>query len=154
VSEASTIIQEAAHEDANIIFGAVVDPRMEGKIKITVIATGFDRPSTTAVPTPVDLHQYSAARHDSEMERIATSRVAIAGGRRSSFRSPAGTRRPPPAPTARPASTTPRRSTCRPSCVGRVRDRRGGAPGRPRPARRGPRGKLRTSMARGSSACA
>ncbi len=33
----------AAHEDANIIFGAVVDPKMEGKVKITVIATGFDR---------------------------------------------------------------------------------------------------------------
>ena len=78
VNEASTIIQEAAHEDANIIFGAVVDPRMQGRIKITVIATGFDRPTATAVPTPVDLHQYSAARHDSEMERIATSRVAIA----------------------------------------------------------------------------
>ena len=43
VSEASAIIQEAAHEDANIIFGAVVDPRMEGQVKITVIATGFDR---------------------------------------------------------------------------------------------------------------
>ena len=45
VSEASAIIQEAAHEEANIIFGAVVDPKMEGKVKITVIATGFDRPT-------------------------------------------------------------------------------------------------------------
>ena len=43
VSEASAIIQEAAHEDANIIFGAVVDPEMKGKVKITVIATGFER---------------------------------------------------------------------------------------------------------------
>ena len=42
VSEASTIIQEAAHEDANIIFGAVVDPQLHGTVKITVIATGFD----------------------------------------------------------------------------------------------------------------
>ena len=40
VSEASAIIQEAAHEEANIIFGAVVDPKMAGKVKITVIATG------------------------------------------------------------------------------------------------------------------
>jgi cell division protein FtsZ len=31
VSEASSIIQEAAHEDANIIFGAVVDPQLEGQ---------------------------------------------------------------------------------------------------------------------------
>ena len=43
VSEASEIIYSAAHEEANIIFGAVVDPAMEGKVKITVIATGFDR---------------------------------------------------------------------------------------------------------------
>ncbi len=43
VSEASEIVYSAAHEDANIIFGAVVDPAMEGKVKITVIATGFDR---------------------------------------------------------------------------------------------------------------
>ena len=45
VNEASCVIQEAAHEDANIIFGAVVDPDLVGKVKITVIATGFDRKS-------------------------------------------------------------------------------------------------------------
>jgi len=41
VNEASTIIQSAAHEDANIIFGAVLDERLGDEIKITVIATGF-----------------------------------------------------------------------------------------------------------------
>jgi cell division protein FtsZ len=41
VNEASTIIQTAAHEDANIIFGAVQDERMKDEVKITVIATGF-----------------------------------------------------------------------------------------------------------------
>src|SRR5437016_13713283 len=41
VNEASLLIQEAAHEDANIIFGAVVDPKLEGRVKVTVIATGF-----------------------------------------------------------------------------------------------------------------
>src|SRR5213075_594582 len=45
VSEASAVIQEAAHDEANIIFGAVVDQSMTGKVKITVIATGFDRPA-------------------------------------------------------------------------------------------------------------
>lgn len=46
VNEASTIIQSAAHEDANIIFGAVLDEAMGEDVKITVIATGFkgDRP--------------------------------------------------------------------------------------------------------------
>jgi cell division protein FtsZ len=66
VNEASCVIQEAAHEDANIIFGAVVDPALAGKVKITVIATGFDRAGTSrtvpaaALQTPVDLHSYSA----------------------------------------------------------------------------------------------
>src|SRR5689334_19584374 len=41
VNEASTIIQSAAHEDANIIFGAVQDENMKDDLKITVIATGF-----------------------------------------------------------------------------------------------------------------
>src|ERR1700677_915792 len=41
VQEACTIIQSAAHEDANIIFGAVMDEKMKDSVKITVIATGF-----------------------------------------------------------------------------------------------------------------
>ena len=41
VNDASTLIQGEADEDANIIFGAVIDPKMEDEIRITVIATGF-----------------------------------------------------------------------------------------------------------------
>ncbi len=41
VNAASSLIQEAAHEDANIIFGAVLDETMGDEVKITVIATGF-----------------------------------------------------------------------------------------------------------------
>jgi len=80
VSEASAVIQEAAHEDANIIFGAVVDPKMEGRVKITVIATGFERPGAAAtVPgersqTPVDLTAYASWKEE------AGERVAAAGG--------------------------------------------------------------------------
>jgi cell division protein FtsZ len=77
VSEASAIIQQAAHEDANIIFGAVVDAQMKGKVKITVIATGFDRPgvrqpSASSATTPVDLHSYTAYQ--------ASEKVAASGG--------------------------------------------------------------------------
>jgi cell division protein FtsZ len=43
VEEAASLIQEAAHEDCNIIFGAVIDPHMGDALRITVIATGFDR---------------------------------------------------------------------------------------------------------------
>ena len=69
VNEASCVIQEAAHEDANIIFGAVVDPNLKGKLKITVIATGFEQGKARAVPaaatvTPTDLSSYAQlARH-------------------------------------------------------------------------------------------
>jgi cell division protein FtsZ len=69
VSEASDIVYNAAHEDANIIFGAVVDPAMEGKVKITVIATGFDRAKAAVSPasqattvTPADMSHYLQPR--------------------------------------------------------------------------------------------
>ncbi|MDX6693798.1 MAG: cell division protein FtsZ [Blastocatellia bacterium] len=48
VNEASSIIREAADEDANIIFGAVIDETLRDEMKITVIATGFDKESADA----------------------------------------------------------------------------------------------------------
>jgi cell division protein FtsZ len=49
VNEAAEVISKAAHPEANIIFGAVQDPAYDGKVKITVIATGFDsRPTVGA----------------------------------------------------------------------------------------------------------
>jgi len=95
VNDASTIIQEAAHEEANIIWGAVVDPRMTGRIKITVIATGFDRAGVQAaapVPatdTPVDLQQYSTWRNQ-EVARERAASVQVAIGRRSAISLPMG----------------------------------------------------------------
>jgi cell division protein FtsZ len=41
IDEAAQIVQQAAHDDANIIFGAVIDPTLEDELRITVIATGF-----------------------------------------------------------------------------------------------------------------
>jgi cell division protein FtsZ len=83
VSDASDIVYNAAHEDANIIFGAVVDPSMEGKVKITVIATGFDRSRMMSAPaieatrtTPVDLSAYATAHNQSE------ERLVVNGGTR------------------------------------------------------------------------
>src|SRR4029077_6967771 len=72
VHEASTIIQKAAHENANIIFGAVMDDAMKESVKITVIAAGFreagkkqqQRPSyltktlkATSAPEPAPVQQ-------------------------------------------------------------------------------------------------
>ena len=83
VSEATSIIHDAAHEDATIIFGAVVDPAMEGKVKITVIATGFDREGAggslqiSTAETPVDLHNYAARRHEPALEQAVGPRLSV-----------------------------------------------------------------------------
>jgi len=49
VNEAASLIQEAADEDANIIFGSVIDPSLTDEVRITVIATGFDAVSQAHV---------------------------------------------------------------------------------------------------------
>jgi cell division protein FtsZ len=53
VSEAASVIHKAADEEANIIFGAVLDDKMTDEIKITVIATGFDKKDEKAPVTHV-----------------------------------------------------------------------------------------------------
>ena len=67
IEEASKAITEAAHPEANIIFGAIIDEAMSGEIKITVIATGFEtemqkptkkRPFDDQIPQPVQQQQY------------------------------------------------------------------------------------------------
>jgi cell division protein FtsZ len=50
VNEASVLIQKEAHEDANIIFGAVIDEQMGEEIRVTVIATGFGRMEERMLP--------------------------------------------------------------------------------------------------------
>lgn len=47
VNQAAAIIKETAHPDVNLIFGAVIDPNLKDEVRITVIATGFER---TGVP--------------------------------------------------------------------------------------------------------
>ena len=53
VGEASTTIQEAAHVDANIIFGAAIDDTLGDTVRVTVIATGFDEPEKLGVQPSV-----------------------------------------------------------------------------------------------------
>ncbi|MCE5270504.1 cell division protein FtsZ [bacterium] len=50
VNDANNVIYEAAGEDANIIFGAMIDESMNGQVRVTVIATGFGREEEQAVP--------------------------------------------------------------------------------------------------------
>ena len=97
VSQATTIIQEAAHAEANIIFGAVIDPTMEGKVKITVIATDFEglgavrSAASSSADTPVDLQQYADWRQENAAPMAAAAApvaaAAAAGGVTMSRRS-------------------------------------------------------------------
>ncbi len=78
VQQACTIIQGAAHEDANIIFGAVLDEKMKDAVKITVIATGFreagirrTRHSETYDPVIVSREMSRQRDHFHEPEPVA-----------------------------------------------------------------------------------
>jgi cell division protein FtsZ len=51
VEEAARIVQEAAHEEAQIIFGAVIDPSLQDEVRITVIATGFSERKEASQPS-------------------------------------------------------------------------------------------------------
>ena len=66
VQQACSIIQSAAHEDANIIFGAVLDEKMKDAVKITVIATGFREVPRSQHRTTE--HYSFAASHDDAMD--------------------------------------------------------------------------------------
>jgi cell division protein FtsZ len=64
VNEASTLVQEEAHEEANIIFGAVIDENLRKEMRVTVIATGF-------------------GRAEEREERIPEPRIAFAEGEKT-----------------------------------------------------------------------
>jgi cell division protein FtsZ len=67
VQQACTIIQGAAHEDANIIFGAVMDEKMKDAVKITVIATGF-REHRLGRQRPMEAQTSFSASHAAALE--------------------------------------------------------------------------------------
>jgi cell division protein FtsZ len=76
VSEVSSVIHDAAGEDANIIFGAVIDPDLKGEIRVTVIATGIG--GQRVVARPVERERIQApARETAEVGAYA-SRVGAA----------------------------------------------------------------------------
>ena len=54
VETAASLVQEAAHPDANIIFGATFDDSLDDVIRVTVIATGFDKAPSTQLPKMAD----------------------------------------------------------------------------------------------------
>lgn len=62
VSEASTMIYEMVHEDANIIMGTVCDEGMQDEVKVTVIATGFENRQQQKDPNITDIQGFSERR--------------------------------------------------------------------------------------------
>ncbi len=82
VTQISTIIQEAAGDEAEIIFGAVHDPEMQKQVRVTVIATGFDadieqgviRPEFRRAPAPPN--RQPEVRSQPQVQR----QVAMGGG--------------------------------------------------------------------------
>ncbi len=69
VEEAASLIMEAAHEDCNIIFGAVVDPNMGEALRITVIATGFDQhePEEEVLGNAIAAHAHRVRRQSQQV---------------------------------------------------------------------------------------
>ena len=65
VNTAAAIIKETAHPDVNLIFGAVIDPNMGDEIRVTVIATGFDR---TGVPRRIVNRQQNRSEKGSDQK--------------------------------------------------------------------------------------
>jgi cell division protein FtsZ len=149
VNEASSLIQQAAHEDANIIFGSVIDPSIGDEVRITVIATGFERlaqrdgrstsRSSSAPSRPAERSQASQP-YDSTPQYAppvaAAPRRAVA---EPVYRSPEPVYRPvvepvyrvAPEPVYRPAMESPYRPAQEP--VYRVAPAREESPYRPHP---------------------
>tara|TARA_B100000945_G_C20416878_1_gene615624 strand:+ start:816 stop:2165 length:1350 start_codon:yes stop_codon:yes gene_type:complete len=65
VNQAAAIIKETAHPDVNLIFGAVIDPTMGDEIRMTVIATGFDRSSSMRTRA-IDYYEKMTAQVDGD----------------------------------------------------------------------------------------
>lgn len=77
VNEASTLITEAAHEDAEIIFGAVIDESMGDSVRVTVIATGFNQHLMSNPNTrPVSHEQMQIMQQQMQVARQAMNREA------------------------------------------------------------------------------
>lgn len=86
VTEISTMIQEEAGDDAEIIFGAVQDSAMEGEVRVTLIATGFDEHSRLEAEPPARLRFRPPASSAPTVRPTPTappSRVPVAARRAS-----------------------------------------------------------------------
>jgi cell division protein FtsZ len=70
INEAAGLVQQAAHEEAEIIFGVVTDPNLTDTVKVTVIATGFEKSGHAAMPMGLrQAHSSNQSSHGSSANR-------------------------------------------------------------------------------------
>ena len=114
INEAAQLVADAAHPEANIIFGAVIDDALGDEVRVTVIAAGFDggRPSPIR-PETVRRREAAAAEAASAAATTATARQPTRGGSHRSGAGPSGRTRAdhleaqrPGARSAAPSSST------------------------------------------------
>ena len=81
VNEAAELIHAEAHEEANIIWGMVIDPEMEDSVRVTVIATGFGEQATdeTTVTMTQVAGESSKSKNDEKAELPAFARKSKGG---------------------------------------------------------------------------
>ena len=80
VNEAARLVQEAAHPEANIIFGAVIDDNLGDECRITVIAAGFDVPASETRDAPaVARPEEPRAAVEQTQERAAEESAVLQG---------------------------------------------------------------------------
>jgi cell division protein FtsZ len=92
IEDAATLVQEQAHEDANIIFGATIDETMGDAIKVTVIATGFDQP-VAEVPANMSTARPAGSSLGSSLDSRGTSGRGSAAPARAPSAAPPPTQR-------------------------------------------------------------
>jgi len=82
VNEAATLIQEEADDDANIIFGAVIDEQMGDEVRITVIATGFGSQERERAPVRADaMERATNVKTLTPVQRMDTGRRVVRLGK-------------------------------------------------------------------------
>lgn len=80
INEAARLVQEAAHPEANIIFGTVIDDALGDEVRVTVIAAGFDSGSPTPRPAAA-LRSPGQVQHDAETDMPSLVAAVTSPGR-------------------------------------------------------------------------
>jgi cell division protein FtsZ len=76
VHEAAALVEGAAHDDAEVIFGAAIDPAMHDEVKVTVIATGFETQESPRARAPEVVQHPLSTRREAQPTQAASSRAS------------------------------------------------------------------------------